>query len=85
MDGFWFGYFKNLSCVVPLLTYITKKCQLRYNKVPEWWPSKKSMVACKTKRVATKNNVTLTKKNCDYRTDLIQTEKLDQGDIYLPD
>ena len=43
MDGFWFGYFENLSCVVPLLTYITEKCQLRYNKIPEWWPSKESM------------------------------------------
>ena len=43
MDGFWFGCFENLSCVVPLLTYITEKCQLRYNKVPEWWPSKESM------------------------------------------
>ena len=43
MDGFWFGYFENLSCVVPLLVYITEKCQqLRYNKVPEWWPSKES-------------------------------------------
>ena len=43
MDGFWLGYFENLSCVVPLLTYIMEKCQLKYNKVPEWWPSKESM------------------------------------------
>ena len=43
MDRFWFGCFENVSCVVRLLTYITEKCQLRYNKEQEWWPSKESL------------------------------------------